>query len=93
MRIKPRKSWAISIHVLRVEDDTVQIGGDTAGLSFQSTSSVWRTTAVVHQRLILVDISIHVLRVEDDRRCNLLHSRAAISIHVLRVEDDCWTSL
>ena len=62
-----RRLRLISIHVLRVEDD-VRFG-PPAPLTcvFQSTSSVWRTTAVVHERLVLVDISIHVLRVEDDQ--------------------------
>ena len=79
---------AISIHVLRVEDDTAAYtyymgarnfnprppcGGRLAYLctvtpptAFQSTSSVWRTTAqgAVLQRAGA--ISIHVLRVEDD---------------------------
>ena len=56
----------ISIHVLRVENDAFRGRSTGRRLIFQSTSSVWRTTAVClcigHQ----VGISIHVLRVEDD---------------------------
>ena len=37
------------------------------GIQFQSTSSVWRTTAVRHRMGIPEAISIHVLRVEDDK--------------------------
>ena len=78
----------ISIHVLRVEDDSrfftavrcrayfnprPPCGGRQvipwtfiARLEFQSTSSVWRTTAGGPEAGARRDISIHVLRVEDD---------------------------
>ena len=78
----------ISIHVLRVEDDSLPLpimlilpyfnprppcGGrhtSTQAIlfdnSFQSTSSVWRTTYVLPYSNKGVLISIHVLRVEDD---------------------------
>ena len=56
----------ISIHVLRVEDDVLD-GMQAAGfLPFQSTSSVWRTTACRTAAQHAEAISIHVLRVEDD---------------------------
>ena len=57
---------AISIPVLRVEDDP---GSATAGYTaqvFQSTSSVWRTTWQGETHPPQKEISIHVLRVEDD---------------------------
>ena len=41
--------------------------------SFQSTSSVWRTTCKINQALIAKLISIHVLRVEDDYFCRPIH--------------------
>ena len=60
-------------------------------MTFQSTSSVWRTTAADYWGLAVCSISIHVLRVEDDvlPRHGVLVCR--ISIHVLRVEDDAHT--
>ena len=39
------------------------------GNVFQSTSSVWRTTADRYEMGIIREISIHVLRVEDDGGC------------------------
>ena len=56
----------ISIHVLRVEDDTGQAWADGSTGRFQSTSSVWRTTWILSSVKECFDISIHVLRVEDD---------------------------
>ena len=38
-------------------------------MSFQSTSSVWRTTSGIPAETEKEDISIHVLRVEDDLLC------------------------
>ena len=38
---------SISIHVPRVEDDVVSLGGSCAANAFQSTSPVWRTTNIV----------------------------------------------
>jgi len=55
---------------------------------FQSTSSVWRTTAAVKRHVTDGKISIHVLRVEDDTREGERRPNSHISIHVLRVEDD-----
>ena len=85
---------AISIHVLRVEDDVFwcssqpgiwnfnprpPCGGrrrrdkdNVAFGKFQSTSSVWRTTAVFASIAYERGISIHVLRVEDDKSYQLL---------------------
>ena len=57
---------AISIHVLRVEDDRANQQAAFMQQLFQSTSSVWRTTADRTATLACVLISIHVLRVEDD---------------------------
>ena len=59
--------YSISIHVLRVEDDTKRKVSLCITKSFQSTSSVWRTTQVVDGIPSVSAISIHVLRVEDDR--------------------------
>ena len=56
----------ISIHVLRVEDDLLSAHIHNTDCTFQSTSSVWRTTGVNHGRCNPSSISIHVLRVEDD---------------------------
>ncbi len=56
----------ISIHVLRVEDDSGSLKLLTLLLLFQSTSSVWRTTELLSEVNDYVQISIHVLRVEDD---------------------------
>ena len=44
LRAYPVPGSPISIHVLRVEDDTSSIAPMTAARGFQSTSSVWRTT-------------------------------------------------
>ena len=61
----------ISIHVLRVEDDSQESAPLRNHDRFQSTSSVWRTTTREGERRPNSRISIHVLRVEDDRpmRC------------------------
>ena len=56
----------ISIHVLRVEDDLLLFIYPDSSRRFQSTSSVWRTTASGCTPGLIVAISIHVLRVEDD---------------------------
>ena len=61
----------ISIHVLRVEDDSTSIDVQCVSTIFQSTFSVWRTTHKLWVKAILKLISIHVLRVEDDRGCPL----------------------
>ena len=59
------------------------------GVTFQSTSSAWRTTHPAALSLGPEPISIHVLRVEDDWHMHgLLSGVPLISIHVLRVEDD-----
>ena len=83
------RKLGISIHVLRVEDDLLLLsiwwtcvhfnprppcGGRRKEPDFQyfqhgfqSTSSVWRTTAHTQTIRRSFRISIHVLRVEDDR--------------------------
>ena len=43
----------ISIHVLRVEDDLAPLQKREAPAVFQSTSSVWRTTAKTEKNLYL----------------------------------------
>ena len=81
----------ISIHVLRMEDDSM-IDCNSLGIAdfnprppyggrqllensaspkwvFQSTSSVWRTTADITPSKYVICISIHVLRMEDDQPC------------------------
>ena len=79
---------AISIHVLRVEDDRANCALADVQL-FQSTSSVWRTTGRIMTQKGGAAISIHVLRVEDDHDMYSVPSETIIiSIHVLRVEDD-----
>ena len=60
----------------------------TQTATFQSTSSVWRTTSLRVGKRFLQGISIHVLRVEDDCRFSQKTLLFVISIHVLRVEDD-----
>ena len=61
---------------------------DSVLYAFQSTSSVWRTTAGRGQPGAGKAISIHVLRVEDDAGELQIRRNRKISIHVLRVEDD-----
>ena len=78
----------ISIHVLRVEDDSPCKRGCSPHAQFQSTSSVWRTTCYRGKSRHTRWISIHVLRVEDDRFTPPTSGSGYISIHVLRVEDD-----
>ena len=74
-----RNRWAdISIPVLRVEDDLDTLPWKIYYPKFQSTSSVWRTTAITPSKYVIWDISIHVLRVEDD-----LVSNVSISDDVL----------
>ena len=66
-----------------------QIGRNVVDfITFQSTSSVWRTTVEDYQRIKGNLISIHVLRVEDDMLVSPTFAQRTISIHVLRVEDD-----
>ena len=62
-------------------------------MPFQSTSSVWRTTATRASCNRFAKISIHVLRVEDDETVKPNTWYTLISIHVLRVEDDCFLLL
>ena len=69
---------AISIHVLRVEDDATRYDGHCRDLVFQSTSSVWRTTIQRIQSGRNAVISIHVLRVEDDPLANSCRSWCAV---------------
>ena len=45
---QPASPAAISIRVLRVEDDSVRAALRTPHHIFQSTSSVWRTTFIIH---------------------------------------------
>ena len=80
---------AISIHVPRVEDDTVMAWRFMRGRHFNPRPPCGGRQAVGDALQNYVSISIHVPRVEDDRRAlvNLGKSRA-ISIHVPRVEDD-----
>ena len=53
--VRPRPRWwrAISIHVLRVEDDSATWRRSLGPSKFQSTSSVWRTTAKTEKNLYL----------------------------------------
>jgi len=60
------ESEAISIHVLRAEDDQLFGLALYGGELFQSTSSVRRTTGHMAPQLGALEISIHVLRAEDD---------------------------
>ena len=79
---------AISIHVLRVEDDTIK---NIDKISMLISIHVLRVEDDVPQsrRQRFAPISIHVLRVEDDAEQLQPAAHAhAISIHVLRVEDD-----
>ena len=79
----------ISIHVLRVEDDTSASWVIYANSSFQSTSSVWRTTT---DMTVLVDWALRfqstssVWRTTEPQTFDFAF--VEISIHVLRVEDD-----
>ena len=57
---------AISIHVLRMEDDISSDFAHPTALAFQSTSSAWRTTFRPLKNYTHCYISIHVLRMEDD---------------------------
>ena len=56
--------------------------------SFQSTSSVRRTTRLLSLFCCVPTISIHVLRAEDDPGALMGKRLPPISIHVLRAEDD-----
>ena len=88
-KVNPPGSQSISIHVLRVEDDLASGCARPASKLFQSTSSVWRTTAESKSSQLRGIISIHVLRVEDDfSQVFPIFQNLIISIHVLRVEDD-----
>ena len=60
-------------------------------ISFLSTPSGWRATALESALLATVAISIHALRVEGDERDELLVHDILISIHALRVEGDPLT--
>ena len=62
--------------------------GESKNLPFQSTSPVWRTTAMSVFILFIIVISIHVPRVEDDVEHITDFEMPEISIHVPRVEDD-----
>ena len=74
LRVEDDTPWSllrllsnISIHVLRVEDDYHQPRTHHQhNRTFQSTSSVWRTTSRNQRCKVFFYISIHVLRVEDD---------------------------
>ena len=66
LRVYQAQDVAISIHVLRVEDDLALGFTGRQALLFQSTSSVWRTTLLRDPLGNPGRISIHVLRVEDD---------------------------
>ena len=61
-----RSRESISIHVPRVEDDTVLEWMSSSNVKFQSTSPGWRTTDKVRGDGESYSISIHVPRVEDD---------------------------
>ena len=79
---------AISIHVLRVEDDQLKSWGLKFDFLFQSTSSVWRTTQYgkpvpAGQRFQSTSSVWRTTR--DPHRAG---GGYRISIHVLRVEDD-----
>ena len=79
---------AISIHVLRVEDDQAgQVAPELVGISIH-VLRVEDDTCGITYAIIKLQISIHVLRVEDDIYALRLRPRPWISIHVLRVEDD-----
>ena len=61
----------ISIHVPRVEDDSVLTTSYIVRGIFQSTSPVWRTTEMfITLHGLNAEISIHVPRVEDDMMIN-----------------------
>ena len=60
------ESQAISIHVLRMEDDFFVPLVRAVQFIFQSTSSAWRTTTSSARVAGYAGISIHVLRMEDD---------------------------
>ena len=79
----------ISIHVLRVEDDSFSGLDDAPVTVFQSTSSVWRTTP--RQRSLVCPVADFNPRPPCGGRPAALCLGALldlISIHVLRVEDD-----
>ena len=59
-------AYLISIHILRVEDDTICEQSTFFVFKFQSTSSVWRMTTESDRQENSNPISIHILRVEDD---------------------------
>ena len=64
----------ISIHVLRVEDDSTSPGGQSARYLFQSTSSVWRTTAKTEKNLYLHSYNTAI--------CIDLQSHQSVHAHV-----------
>ena len=61
----------ISIHVLRAEDDGIIETANIKPTTFQSTSSVRRTTPADGPKAVSATISIHVLRAEDDDFANI----------------------
>ena len=86
--LKSSNNLHISIHVLRVEDDQIPDEWNPADQLFQSTSSVWRTTAAVGVDNVgeLFQSTSSVWRTTPLEEAWDL--RLDISIHVLRVEDD-----
>ena len=65
---------AISIHVLRVEDDAAGAQWNYRAGRFQSTSSVWRTTAKTEKNLYLHSYNIAI--------CTDLQSHQSVHAHV-----------
>ena len=82
------RELAISIHVLRVEDDYGwMFNAETEGISIHVLRV--EDDPLIGWYSVGNGISIHVLRVEDDVQPPHLGGRSwVISIHVLRVEDD-----
>ena len=88
-RLKCVAKRLISIHVLRVEDDTARKGMTEHKQAFQSTSSVWRTTWThCPKSRRLINFNPRPPCGGRPRECNRWLHRPGISIHVLRVEDD-----
>ena len=78
----------ISIHSLRVEGDSDEVGLYFTIPVFQSTPSVWRETVLGWFLIKEKNISIHSLRVEGDSAYISISKKYLISIHSLRVEGD-----
>ena len=82
------KASAISIHVLREEDDWTSGGGPTPTWYFNPRPPRGGRLPLIYRFRYIPHISIHVLREEDDFRLPSAVLMGSISIHVLREEDD-----